>query len=131
MKRVNVVASATISNKTVLLTQRVDGDFKNLWEFPGGKIEENESHYETIIREMKEELDVTVKPIKELTTVTYQYPSFHLTMHVIITEIIEGSITLFEHSSYKWASKEDLDFIDWVPADIDVVEPLKEYLSSL
>ena len=130
MKEVEVVASATIYKNKVLLTQRTDGQFKDLWEFPGGKVESGETHFETIIREMNEELQVTVRPIEPLTTVTHQYPTFHLTMHVVITEIIAGEVTLTEHASYQWVSQDKLDHIDWVPADIAVIDPLKLYLSN-
>lgn len=131
MKTINVAAVALVNNKKVLLTQRNDSRFKGLWEFPGGKIENNETIYQTAKRELKEELLIDIKPIKHFFTAEFDYPDFHLRMHMIYCQLEAGKITLTEHSAYKWVSVEKLDLIDWVPADVSVVKPLKELINSL
>lgn len=130
-KSIRVAAAALIKNKRVLLTQRTDREFEGLWEFPGGKIEKDESNFEAIVREMYEELLISVDPLNHFYTSEFDYPTFHLTMEVIHCELISGKITLTEHSAYKWVSLEELDQVDWVPADVAVIEPLKELIKSL
>lgn len=131
MKHIEVSAAAIIDNKKVLITKRNGGPFHDMWEFPGGKVEENETLEETVIREINEELLIKVEPTKHLVTVNYQYPDFHLTMHLYICEIIKGKPTLTEHSDLKWVGSENLDAVNWLPADIDIIPVLKEYLINL
>lgn len=130
MKRIEVVAAIIISNSKILSTQRGYGEFKDGWEFPGGKIESGETREGALIREIKEELDVNISIRKFLTTIDYDYTNFHLTMHCFICDIVSGKMELFEHTAAKWLSKEELDSVDWLPADLDVVEKLKEVLMS-
>lgn len=125
MKKIEVCAALLLSNNKVLSTQRVGGEFDGQWEFPGGKIEENETHEQTLIREIYEELQVHIKVNDFLITVKHQYETFHLTMHCYFCEIVEGTINLLEHSDAKWLNKKDLDSVQWLEADIEIVEKLK------
>jgi 8-oxo-dGTP diphosphatase len=109
----------------IFATQRGYGEFKDGWEFPGGKVEANESREAALKREIKEELAVDIRVNEYLTTVEYDYPNFHLTMHCYICEIDGGEITLLEHKAAKWLEKRELDSVDWLKADMDVVEKLK------
>lgn len=125
MKKVSVVAAVIYNDKNeILITQRVDGQFNGLWEFPGGKIESNETHKEALIREIKEELNIDINVGDFITTVNYNYPTFELEMYVYKCFIFNGLINLNVHSSYKWISKTELNFIKWVPADIEIIDKL-------
>lgn len=128
MKTIEVVAAIITDGNKILATQRGYGDFKDGWEFPGGKLEAGESREDAIIREIKEELDTDIVVNKYLTTVVYDYQNFHLTMHCFICEIINGKLTLLEHKAAKWLSREELDTVAWLPADIEVVEKLKKFM---
>ena len=124
MKTVRVVAGIIIEDGKVFATQRGYGEFKDGWEFPGGKIEQGETPEEAVVREIMEELDTEVE-VKELfDTVEYDYPSFHLIMHCFICEICGGTLSLNAHNDAKWVSLEQLASQKWIPADIEVVEKL-------
>ena len=97
-----------------------------MWEFPGGKIESGETHREALERELMEELSIGASMEQYLMTLTHQYETFHLTMHLYWTKIVSGTLTLNEHSDFKWISKEELDGVNWVPADVVVVERIIE-----
>lgn len=124
MKSIEVVAAVIISDGKIFATQRSKGEFKDLWEFPGGKMELGESREAALIREIKEELDVEVFVDEFLCTVNFDYPSFHLTMHCFWCSIAKGSIKLLEHKASKWLSKEELPSVEWLPADIEVISLL-------
>ena len=128
MKTIEVVAAIIQHEGKILATQRGYGDFKDGWEFPGGKMEPGETMQQAIIREIQEELGVTISPTKLVTTVEYDYPTFHLTMHCLLSTVVEGEIKLIEHEDAKWLTKETLDSVEWLPADIEVVEKLKQIL---
>lgn len=128
MKTIEVVAAIIQHERKILATQRGYGDFKDGWEFPGGKMEPGETMQQAIIREIQEELGVTISPTKLVTTVEYDYPTFHLTMHCLLSTVVEGEIKLIEHEDAKWLTKETLDSVEWLPADIEVVEKLKQLL---
>lgn len=133
MKIIEVCAAIIINNNKILLTQRGYGEYKDKWEFPGGKIEENETKEETIIREIKEELDATIKVEKFLTKVEYDYTSFYLKMNVFITSLTSSHLLFKEHESYKWidvSELNDLDALDLLPADRLIIPYLKDYLKS-
>ena len=133
MKIIEVCAAIIINNNKILLTQRGYGEYKDKWEFPGGKIEENETKEETIIREIKEELDATIKDKKVLTKVEYDYTSFYLKMNVFITSLTSSHLLFKEHESYKWidiSELNDLDALDLLPADRLIIPYLKDYLNS-
>lgn len=128
MKTIQVVAAIITDNNKVFATQRGYGPFKGGWEFPGGKIEQGETKEEALKREIKEELDTEIKVLKLFHTVEYDYPEFHLTMDCFLSKVEEGKLTLLEHQDAKWLTKEQLNQVDWLPADIELVERLKEIL---
>lgn len=126
MKNIEVVAAVIKDGDKILATKRGYGDFLGMWEFPGGKIEENETREGTLIREIKEELDADIEVGEFITTVNYDYPKFHLIMHCYLCNLKERKITLVEHSDAKWLEYDELSSVDWLPADIEVVEKLKK-----
>lgn len=130
MKTIEVVAAVIIKDDKILVTQRGYGDFKGKWEFPGGKIENNESKENALIREIKEEMNADINVEKYLTTVDYDYENFHLTMHTYICSLINDFEKVkhgeeFEHDAMIWVSKDELDNVDFLPADILIVNKLK------
>jgi 8-oxo-dGTP diphosphatase len=125
MKIIEVVAAIIKKEDKIFITRRADGDFADMWEFPGGKIEKLESREEALIREIKEELELDIDALKFLTTIDYDYPNFHLTMHCYICEISGGKLNLNAHNDAKWITLDELDNQKWVPADILVVEAIK------
>lgn len=134
MKIIEVCAAIIINNNKILLTQRGYGEYKDKWEFPGGKIEENETKEETIIREIKEELDASIKVEKFLTKVEYDYTSFYLKMNVFIASLTSSHLLFKEHESYKWidvSKLNNLDALDLLPADRLIIPYLKDYLNLL
>lgn len=132
MKRIKVAAGIIkreIDGRgEILTTQRGYGAYKDWWEFPGGKIEEGESSEEALVREIQEELGVTVQVEEFLCSVEYDYPEFHLSMDCFFCHVEDGEIKLLEHEAAKWLSKETLNSVKWLPADIDVLEKIKEAL---
>lgn len=124
MKTIEVVAAIIVKGKKVFATQRGYGEFKDGWEFPGGKIEQGESPEEALIREIREELDVDIKVGRLLETVEYDYPNFHLTMHCFICEILSEEIVLKEHEDAKWLEEDELDSVDWLPADVSLIDKI-------
>lgn len=121
LKKINVVAAVIKKDDKYLATQRGYGEFINMWEFPGGKIEPNETREEALVREIKEELDADITPIKFLLTVKYTYPTFKLTMHCYLCKL-NDDITLLEHNTYAWLKREKLNTVKWLPADIEVID---------
>lgn len=130
MKTIEVVAAIIHDNGKILATQRGYGEFKDGWEFPGGKMQPGETAEEAIIREIEEELRVRIAPEKLLITVECDYPNFHLTMHCFFSTIVEGTIELVEHEAMKWLADTELDSVAWLPADLEVVEAIKAYLKQ-
>lgn len=128
MKTVRVVAAIIIENDKVFATQRGYGEFKDGWEFPGGKIEPGETPEEAIVREIKEELDTEV--IELLDTVEYDYPNFHLSMGCFICKIKSGDLVLKEHEAAKWLTKDTLGSVEWLPADMGLVREIEKYLKE-
>lgn len=124
MKIIEVVAAIIKKEDKIFITRRSYGEFKDMWEFPGGKIEAGESKEDALIRDIKEELELDINNLEYLTTVDYDYPNFHLTMHCFICEICGGSLNLNAHNDAKWALLEELPLQAWVPADVKVVENL-------
>ena len=114
--------------KEIFATQRGYGEYKDGWEIPGGKIEEGESPEECIVREIQEELATQVKAEKEIGVVDYDYPAFHLTMHCILCTIVSGDLQLLEHESARWLTKENLRSVDWLPADLLILDKIEELL---
>ena len=126
MKTLNVVAAIIKKDNQILATKRGYGEFINMWEFPGGKIEENESKEEALIREIREELDCTIEPVKFALDLEYQHPTFNLKMSCYEAIIKEGTPKLLEHNDAKWLTKDELDSVNWIPADIQIIDYLKE-----
>ena len=124
MKTIEVVAAIIKKQDKIFITRRSYGEFADMWEFPGGKIELGESREEPLIREVKEELELDINNLEYLTTVEYDYPNFHLTMHCFICEICGGELVLNAHNDAKWVSLEELSTQKWVPADVEVVEKI-------
>lgn len=124
MKTIEVVAAVIYDNDKFLITKRKHELFNGLWEFPGGKIEKNESHEQALIREIKEELEIDIQVNDFITTVEYKYPEFYLIMHVYKCIKVKGEINLNVHSDIKWISKEQVNEFEWVPADIGIIKIL-------
>ena len=127
MKNIKVVAAVIKENGRFLATQRGYGEFKGMWEFPGGKIENGENPEEALDREIFEELEISLKNVEFLCTVEYTYPTFHLSMDCFLCEIAAGQIKLTEHLSAAWLTIGEMDLMNWLPADIDVVKAISDY----
>ena len=130
MKTIRVVAAITkaVNEKgetIIFATQRGYGDFKGGWEFPGGKIEEGETPQEALKREIMEELETEIVVGEMIDTIEYDYPTFHLSMDCLWAEIVSGDLVLTEHAAAKWLTKEELDSVEWLPADITLIEKIK------
>ena len=124
MKTINVSAAIIIKDNKVFATQRGYGEWKGWWEFPGGKIEAGECPKEALVREIKEELDADIIVGEILDTVEWDYPTFHLTMHCFICTLQSESISLNEHEDSAWLTKENLDSVKWLPADLGLLEKI-------
>lgn len=121
METIEVVAAIIRDCERIFATQRGYGDFKDMWEFPGGKVEVGESLEDALRREIREELDTEIGVDSFLCTVDYDYPSFHLTMHCYMCSVISGDLVLKEHESARWLGMDELDSVDWLPADIGIL----------
>lgn len=126
MKTKNVVTAIIKKDNIIFATERGYGEFKGGWEFPGGKMESGESPEQALYREIKEELETEISVDQFVTIVDYDYPNFHLTMHCFLCSIKEGNLTLLEHSAAKWLDMKHIDSVDWLPADVEVVNQLKK-----
>ena len=128
MKNIEVVAGIIKDGDKIFATQRGYGEFKDGWEFPGGKMEPGETPQEALARELKEELAVDVNVGEFLCTVDYDYPTFHLTMLCFYCSVIGGELTLLEHEASKWLKMTELHSVNWLPADVEVVTALERNL---
>ena len=131
MKTIRVVAAVIKAvNKQgqpiIFATQRGYGEFKDGWEFPGGKIEPGETPQEALKREIQEELDTKIKVGSLIDTIEYDYPTFHLSMDCFLAEIESGNLVLKEHEAARWLTREELDSVDWLPADVLLIDTLKQ-----
>ena len=124
MKTIEVVAAIICDGDEVFATQRGYGEFEGWWEFPGGKIERGEEREVALRREIREELAVEIEVKEWLCTVEYDYPNFHLTMHCYFCSIANGEVELLEHKSARWLTHDELDSVEWLPADVSVVNSL-------
>ena len=133
MKQVKVVAAVikAVNNAgapVIFATQRGYGDFKGGWEFPGGKIEEGETPQEALKREIMEELDTEILVGELIETIEYDYPTFHLSMDCFWCEVVKGDLVLKEHEAGKWLTKEQLGEVDWLPADVTLIETIRNIM---
>ena len=129
LKYVRVVAAVIRSKNEngepiIFATQRGYGEYKDGWEFPGGKIEEGETPEDALVREIKEELDTEIVVEDLIDTIEYDYPTFHLSMDCFFCKLLSGNLVLKEHEAAKWLTKEQLDSVDWLPADITLINKL-------
>ena len=129
MKQIEVVAAIIHDvDGRIFATQRGYGEWEGWWEFPGGKMEAGESPEDALRREIWEELETRIAIERLITTVDYDYPKFHLTMHCFWCRVENGSLTLKEHEAARWLAKNELNSVRWLPADLDVVEKLREMM---
>lgn len=128
LKKVEVVAAVIRDKDKIFATQRGYGEFKDGWEFPGGKMEPGETPQQALVREIKEELDTEIEVQELIDTVEYDYPTFHLTMHCFWARIKEGNLILKEHEAAKWLTKDTLNTVDWLPADEGLIEKIEREL---
>lgn len=125
MKTIKVVAAVIKDGDRIFATQRGYGEFKDGWEFPGGKVEPGETPEAALAREIREELDTEIEVGRKIACVEYDYPAFHLSMDCFWAEVISGNLILKEHEAAKWLTKNELDSVDWLPADQGLVEKIK------
>ena len=128
MKTIRVVAAVIKDENKVFATQRGYGEYKDGWEFPGGKIEEGETPQQALKREIMEELDTEIIVGDLIDTIEYDYPNFHLSMDCFWCRMVNGSLTLKEHEAAKWLDRDSIDSVDWLPADITLIEKVKKEL---
>ena len=126
MKTVEVAAAVIIGEKGIFATQRGYGAFKDDWEFPGGKLEPGETPEQALVREIREELNTTVKVGRLIQTVEYDYPEFHLKMHCFLCTILEGKLEMLEHEACRWVKSEEIEQLDWLPADRRVLPAVND-----
>ena len=130
MKQIEVVAAVIRQGKRIFATQRGYGDFKDWWEFPGGKMEPGESPQEALVREIREELDAEVEVGDLLRTVEYDYPAFHLTLHCFWCVLAGTGLHLNEHEAARWLSADELDTVRWLPADEELMPLIAAALAA-
>ena len=133
MKTIKVVAAVICDSlqgkKRIFATARGYGEFKGMWEFPGGKIEPGETPQQALVREIREELDTTIKVGELIEPIEYDYPDFHLSMDCFWCEIIEGDLVLLEAQEGRWLTKDGLDSVKWLPADLELVDRIRSQMA--
>ena len=130
MKHIEVVAAVIRKGDKIFATQRGYGEWKDWWEFPGGKMEVGETPEEALKREIREELSAEISVGELLTTVEYDYPAFHLTMHCFLCSLVGEALHLNEHEAARWLTKDELDSVKWLPADEIVVKDVRSKMSE-
>ena len=125
MKQIEVVAAIIRKDDKIFATQRGYGEWKDWWEFPGGKLEAGETPEEALKREIHEELSAEISVDEFLCTVEYDYPQFHLTMHCYLCSLMTDSLHLNEHEAAKWLTKDELNSVKWLPADAELISHLR------
>ena len=129
MKTIEVVAAVITADNRIFSTQRGYGEYKDGWEFPGGKMEEGESPEQALIREIREELETDISVEQFIRTIEYDYPKFHLKMHCFLCSIVSGDLVLIEHEAARWLTKDTIDDVDWLPADMLILDDIKKMMS--
>ena len=133
MKTIKVVAAVICDSlqekKRIFATARGYGEFKGMWEFPGGKIEPGETPQQALVREIREELDTTIKVSELIESIEYDYPDFHLSMDCFWCEIIEGDLVLLEAQEGRWLTKDELDSVEWLPADLELIDRIRSQMA--
>ncbi len=132
MKTVKVVAAvicdSLLEKKTIFATARGYGEFKGQWEFPGGKVESNETPQQALVREIQEELETKIVVGEKIGTIEYDYPTFHLSMDCFWCEIVDGELKLLEAEDAKWLTKESLYSVKWLPADLTIISTIEKQM---
>lgn len=128
MKTINVVAALIVHDGRIFATQRGYGEWKDYWEFPGGKIEPDESPEDALKREIREELATEVNVDRYFATIEYDYPTFHLSMRCYLCSVVSGELTLLEHEASAWLDNAQLDSVNWLPADYSIIEEIKQII---
>lgn len=131
MKTIEVVAAVIRRGNQVLATQRGYGDWKDWWEWPGGKIEAGESREQALVREIREELDAEISVDKYLSTVEWDYPAFHLTMHCYMCSLVSEALHLNEHEAARWLTAGTLGSVKWLPADVNLLPLIEKELFTI
>ena len=126
MKKLHVVCAVIRKDDKIFATQRGYGEFKDGWEFPGGKIESGETPQQALKREIHEELDTEINVGDQIETVEYDYPEFHLSMQCFWCNVLSGKLTLLEAEDARWLTKDTIESVDWLPADKELVQKIKE-----
>lgn len=130
MKQIKVAAAVICDNmdkkQKIFATQRGYGKFQGQWEFPGGKIEKEETPVQALIREIKEELDTEIRVGDLVELIEYDYPDFHLTMYCFWAAVVSGNLILKEHKASRWLTKETIDSVKWLPADVELIQKIKQ-----
>ena len=128
LKTIEVVAAIIRKGDKIFATQRGYGEWKDWWEFPGGKIEPGETPEEALSREIREELSTEIQVDKYLKTIDYDYPEFHLTMHCYMCSLLHDALHLNEHEAARWLGAGDLASVRWLPADLSLLDPIRAEL---
>ena len=128
LKTIKVVAAVIKNGDKIFATQRGYGDYKGWWEFPGGKVEEGETPQQALIREIREELDTDIAVGDYIDTIEYDYPTFHLSMDCFWCTLVNGNLTLKEHEAARWLDQNSIESVDWLPADITLIDQIKKEL---
>lgn len=123
-----VICDSLLEKKSIFATARGYGEFKGKWEFPGGKVEAGETSQQALIREIQEELETKIRVGELIGTIEYDYPTFHLSMDCFWCEVVDGELKLLEAEDGKWLSKENLYSVQWLPADIILIEKIERQM---